>query len=207
MVIDRLLFRKRTFFVMLGTHPIWSKVHIYVLKHSIYEIQLCKKASTMGLSNNMTITLTTDLYIRIDRKPDRGRSGLSIWKYQFSYDHWSQATCGRCHNSVGISGRPPYVTPRGSVMPGDMKTNNAWEDGFCLAIGHTNTEYGCRQIRRKSGRWVGSGFLSFQSCWPPRDHIERSTGISNPAWHLPQVVPRVFQTTGSVHPQPILPNC
>ena len=24
---------------------------------------------------------------------------------------------------------------------------------------------------------------------------------------LPQVVPRVVQTTGSVHPQPILPNC
>ena len=33
----------------------------------------------------------------------------------------------------------------------------------------------------------------FQSCWPTRDHIARSTGISNPAWHLPQVVPRVDQ--------------
>ena len=47
----------------------------------------------------------------------------------------------------------------------------------------------------------------FQSCWPTRDHIGRPTGISNLAWHLPQVVPRVVQTTGSVHPQPILPNC
>ena len=50
-------------------------------------------------------------------------------------------------------------------------------------------------------------FFFFQSCWPTRDHIGRSTGISNPAWHLPRVVPRVVQTTGSVHPQPILPNC
>ena len=50
-------------------------------------------------------------------------------------------------------------------------------------------------------------WLFFQSCWPTRDHIGRSTGISNPAWHLPQVVPRVVQTTGSVHPQPILANC
>ena len=40
--------------------------------------------------------------------------------------------------------------------------------------------------------------LYFQSCWPTRDHIGRSTGISNPAWHLPQVVPRVDQTTGSM---------
>ena len=31
----------------------------------------------------------------------------------------------------------------------------------------------------------------FQSCWPTRDHLGRSTGISNPVWHLPQVVPRV----------------
>ena len=43
-------------------------------------------------------------------------------------------------------------------------------------------------------------FYFFQSCWPTRCHIERSTRISNPAWHLPQVVPRVDQTTGSVHP-------
>ena len=42
----------------------------------------------------------------------------------------------------------------------------------------------------------------FQSCWPTRDHIGRSTGISNPAWHLPQVVPRVVQTTGSVFALP-----
>ena len=49
--------------------------------------------------------------------------------------------------------------------------------------------------------------LFFQSCWLTRDHIGRPTGISNPAWYLPQVVPRVVQTTGSVHPQPILPNC
>ena len=48
--------------------------------------------------------------------------------------------------------------------------------------------------------WVlaDSEILFFQSCWPTRDHIGRSTGISNPAWHLPQVVPRVDQTTGSV---------
>ena len=39
----------------------------------------------------------------------------------------------------------------------------------------------------------------FQSCWPTRDHIGRSTGISNPAWHLPQVVSRVHQTIGFVH--------
>ena len=25
------------------------------------------------------------------------------------------ATCGRCHNCVGIPGRPPYVIPRGSA--------------------------------------------------------------------------------------------
>ena len=42
--------------------------------------------------------------------------------------------------------------------------------------------------------------IFFQSCWPTRDHIGRPTGISNPAWHLPQVVPRVVPTTGSVHP-------
>ena len=77
----------------------------------------------------------------------------------------------------------------------------------------------------KSGRWLMDAnfsqcayrliykkkpwaqWLFFQSCWPTRSHIGRSTGISNPAWHLPQVVPRVVQTTGSVHPQPILPNC
>ena len=53
--------------------------------------------------------------------------------------------------------------------------------------------------------WIKSTF--YQSCWPTRGHIGRSTGISNPAWHLPQVVPRVVQITGSVHPQPTLPNC
>ena len=42
---------------------------------------------------------------------------------------------------------------------------------------------------------------------PTRDHIWRSTGISNPAWHLAQMALRVDQTTGSVHPQPTLPNC
>ena len=47
----------------------------------------------------------------------------------------------------------------------------------------------------------------FQSCWSMRDHIGRPNGISNPDWHLPQMVPRVDQTTGSVHPQPTLPNC
>ena len=47
----------------------------------------------------------------------------------------------------------------------------------------------------------------FQSCWPTKDHIGRATGISNPAWHLPQVVPRVDQTIDSVHPQPTQPNC
>ena len=41
-------------------------------------------------------------------------------------------------------------------------------------------------------------YIFFQSCWATRDHIGRPTGISNPAWHLPQVVPRVVQTTGSV---------
>ena len=50
-------------------------------------------------------------------------------------------------------------------------------------------------------------FLFLSSWWSTRDHIGRSIGISNPAWHLPQVVPRVDQTTGSVHPQPTLPNC
>ena len=54
-------------------------------------------------------------------------------------------------------------------------------------------------------RWAQRFF--FQSCWPTRDHIGRSTRNSNPAWHLPQVVPRVYQTTGSMHPQPTLPNC
>ena len=47
----------------------------------------------------------------------------------------------------------------------------------------------------------------FNPADPRGDHIGRSTGISNPAWHLPQVVPRVDQTTGSVPPQPTLPNC
>ena len=47
---------------------------------------------------------------------------------------------------------------------------------------------------------IDNHLLFFQSCWPTRDHKGRSTGISNPAWHLPQVVPRVVQTTGSVHP-------
>ena len=32
-------------------------------------------------------------------------------------------------------------------------------------------------------------------------------GIPTQLWHLPQVVPRVVQTTGSMHPQPTLPNC
>ena len=32
-------------------------------------------------------------------------------------------------------------------------------------------------------------------------------GFPTQLWHLPQVVPRVYQTTGSVHPQPTLPNC
>ena len=48
--------------------------------------------------------------------------------------------------------------------------------------------------------------LCFQSCRPTRDHLGRSTGIPNPAWHPLKVVPRVDQTTGSaIHPQPTLP--
>ena len=42
---------------------------------------------------------------------------------------------------------------------------------------------------------------------PTRDHIQGGLpGIPTQLWHLPQVVPRVVQTTGSVHPQPTLPN-
>ena len=48
-------------------------------------------------------------------------------------------------------------------------------------------------------------FLS--SCWSTRDHIGRSPGIPTQLWHLLQVVPSVVPTTGSVHPQPTLPNC
>ena len=64
--------------------------------------------------------------------------------------------------------------------------------------------YGFGKMR--TSYWLRTVF--FQSCLPTGDHIlGRSTGISNPAWHLLQVVPMVDQTTGSVHPQPTLPNC
>ena len=41
--------------------------------------------------------------------------------------------------------------------------------------------------------WVRWDWCFFQSCWPTRDHIGRPTGISNPAWHLPQVVQGLFR--------------
>ena len=44
----------------------------------------------------------------------------------------------------------------------------------------------------------------FSFCWPSRESIK---GNPTQFWHLLQVVPRVDQTTGSVHPQPTLPNC
>ena len=48
-------------------------------------------------------------------------------------------------------------------------------------------------------------YISFLlSCWSTRDNIGRSTRNSNPVMTSSQVVPRVAQTTGSVHPQP---NC
>ena len=55
-------------------------------------------------------------------------------------------------------------------------------------------------------------YVFFQSCWPTRDHIGRSTGISNPAWHLPQVRcqglfrPQVPCTPTCLHYQPIAYN-
>ena len=45
-------------------------------------------------------------------------------------------TCGRCHNLVGIPGRSPYVTPRGSA-------------GLKKGI------YGCRPEFRGQGRFTG----------------------------------------------------
>ena len=65
------------------------------------------------------------------------------------------------------------------------------------------TSYGClnHQLATKCGQILGT-FLFFQSCWPTRDHIGRSTGISNPAWHLPQV-----RWQGLFRPQvPCTPN-
>ena len=44
----------------------------------------------------------------------------------------------------------------------------------------------------------------FQSFWPTKDNIGRSTGISNPVMTSFAGGAKV---TGSVHPQPTLPNC
>ena len=44
-------------------------------------------------------------------------------------------------------------------------------------------------------------FLFVSSRWHTKGHIGRSTRNSDPVvWHLPQVVQRVVQTTGSVYP-------
>ena len=40
------------------------------------------------------------------------------------------------------------------------------------------------------------------SCWSTRDHLGKSTGISNPAGQCPQVKPRVVKTICSVHTLP-----
>ena len=81
-----------------------------------------------------------------------------------------------------------------------------WSSKNARAQRHQTTKVRARRVFIFCFNHKHTG-LFFQSCWPTRDHIGRSTGISNPAWHLPQVVPKVDQTTGSVHPQPTLPNC
>ena len=56
------------------------------------------------------------------------------------------------------------------------------------------------------GGWFVKQFRSFSiflpSCWPTRDHIGRITGISNPAWHLLQVVPRLVRPQHRFHARP-----
>ena len=39
--------------------------------------------------------------MKCDKRERFGRSSLSTWKYQFSYDHWSQATLGSVSTSMG----------------------------------------------------------------------------------------------------------
>ena len=49
---------------------------------------------------------------------------------------------------------------------------------------------------------------SLKSCWSTRVPRGRCTGNNNPVMTSSEgPVPRVGQTTGSVHPQPTLPNC
>ena len=58
----------------------------YVHKHMIIVMNFAK------VKNQIT-WLTT--------KYELGRSGLSTWKYQFSYDHWSPATLGSVSTWMG----------------------------------------------------------------------------------------------------------
>ena len=47
----------------------------------------------------------------------------------------------------------------------------------------------------------------FHPAYPRGVMLGALLGIPTELWHLPQVVPRVVQTTDFMHPQPTLPNC
>ena len=61
--------------------------------------------------------------------------------------------------------------------------------------------------RIASSSCMGTVSTFFQPCWSTRDHIGRSIGISNPAWHFLQVRCQGQTTLGSIHTQPTLNNC
>ena len=59
-----------------------------------------------------------------DLKKWQVRSGLSTWKYQFSYDHWSQATLSLVSTSVGDCSSVVWVlliTPKGRACVRDSQ--------------------------------------------------------------------------------------
>ena len=74
----------------LDTHP-WSSNH-FSCKKNIY----VGKSNVMKIKGNVIWT-----FIKNESILNNGLSGLSTWKYQLSYNHWSKATLSSVNTWMG----------------------------------------------------------------------------------------------------------
>ena len=93
----------------------------------------------------------------------RADAELVIGQYRLGVQGTLGTTCGRCHNWVGIPGRPPYVTPRGSA---------GWKNRYiCAILSHISI-------------WFGVHLCNLQWVTLPSMHRPDEKGEKYPVWYF-----------------------
>ena len=80
-----------------------KKTSSFLFKFYLWQL-VKSSSSTHEITEQHFVDFPTFVAIRAEKTPINpvtGRSGLSTWKYQFSYDHWSQATLSSVSTWMG----------------------------------------------------------------------------------------------------------